>query len=108
MWSIEFPICAPEMVTGYPDTSVTVPFPFCPQQCSWFGRDPGPWLLDFCWVSVSSSKVDMSVVASGSYQILSVGMLAVASSEADAQRGLADHLGLMREDREMGPRGQIV
>lgn len=50
----------------------------------------------------------MPVVASGSYQILSVGMLAVASSEADAQLGLADHLGLMREDREMGPRGQIV
>lgn len=47
----------------------------------------------------------MAVVASGSYQILSVGMLVVAASEAGAQLGLADALGLMREDSEMAPRG---
>lgn len=50
----------------------------------------------------------MVVVASGSYQILSIGMLAVAASEAGAQPGLADTLGLMGEDSEMAPRGQIV
>lgn len=50
----------------------------------------------------------MAVVASGSYQIPSIRMLAVAASEAGAQPGLADTLGLMGEGSEMAPRGQIV
>lgn len=50
----------------------------------------------------------MAAVASGSYQILSIGMLVVAASEAGAQPGLPDTLGLMGEGFEMAPRGQIV
>lgn len=50
----------------------------------------------------------MAAVASGSYQVLSIGMLAVAAGEADAQPGLADTLGLMREDPKMAPKGQMI
>lgn len=47
-------------------------------------------------------------MASGSYRVLSVGMLAVAAGEADTQPGLADTLGLRREDPKMAPKGQMV